>query len=269
MAIPEYIINDFSSFNTEVTKAYEKGFIFFRGDKVIDNNDENLLLTSFDKKKNGSYIFEGNDCDNMINDFISISLSRMSYIPTNYFEKMLMAQHYGIPTRLQDWSESPLVSLFFASSNSKSLKVDDYCIMWCLNPLILNQKTNQVVSDTSNSTYIPNISLDSSSESALGYIERYYGLEPKVGNGSFPIAIQTYKINPRIEAQKGVFLIYPRARKSLIEFDDVDQFLIKFIIKKDVAEQLENLLAIYKINNFQLFPEISSIALDVIRNYER
>lgn len=64
-------------------------------------------------------------------------------------------------------------------------------------------------------------------------------------------------------------MIYPRERKSLIEFEDVDQYLIKLIIKKSVAEELENLLAIYKINNYQLFPEISSIALDVKKGYER
>ncbi len=269
MGIPEYEINSFSDFNEQISNAYKEGYTFYRGDKVKDNNEENLLFTSFDKKKDGKFIFEGKDCDNLINDFMSIALSKMSYIPTNYFEKMLTAQHYGIPTRLQDWSESPLVALFFATSNSKELKEDDYCVMWCLNPLKLNAKTKRIVSDLTNNTYIPNISLDASREIALGYIDSFYGLEPKAEHGLFPIAIRTYKINPRIEAQKGVFLIYPRERKSLIEFEDVDQYLIKLIIKKSVAEELENLLAIYKINNYQLFPEISSIALDVKKGYER
>lgn len=269
MAISEYEINSFNNFNERISEAYRKGFTFYRGDKVKDNNEGNLLYTSFDKKKNGNFIFEGKDCDNLINDFMSIALSKMSYIPTNYFEKMLTAQHYGIPTRLQDWSESPLVALFFATSNSKELKDNDYCVMWCLNPLKLNAKTKRIVSDLTNNTYIPNISLDVSSEIALGYIDSYYGQEAKAEHDLFPIAIRTYKINPRIEAQKGVFLIYPRERKSLIEFEDVEQYLIKFIIKKSVAEELENLLAIYKINNYQLFPEISSIALDVKKSYER
>lgn len=269
MAIPEYEINSFVEFNEQVSKAYAAGYTFFRGDKVIDNNVENLLLTSFDKKKDGNFIYEGKDCDNLINDFMSVALSQMSYIPTNYFEKMLTAQHYGIPTRLQDWSESPLVALFFSTSNSKGLKDDDYCVLWCLNPLELNAKSKRIVSDLTNNTYIPNISLDASREIALGYIESFYGQEPKAEHDLFPIAIRTYKINPRIEAQKGVFLIYPRERKSLIEFEGVEQYLIKFIIKKSVAEELENMLSVYKINNYQLFPEIASIALDVKKSYER
>lgn len=265
----EYKIDSFDSFNARINELYQKGYTFFRGDKVQNNDEENLLLTSFDKKKNGDYIFQGKDCDNMINDFMSVSLSKMTYIPTNYFEKMLMAQHYGVPTRLQDWSESPLVSLFFSTSGSKNMKSDDYCIIWCLNPMKLNSMTKRVVSESTNETYIPNISLDAKEDSSLGYINDYYGLSPKAEVGLYPIAIRTYKINPRIEAQKGVFLIYPRARKSLLEFEHVEDFLIKLIISKEVAEELEKILGMYKINNYQMFPEISSIAKDVINMYER
>lgn len=266
--IQEIEIKSLDDFNKQITVLYEQGFTFFRGDK-FNNNEENLLLTSFDKKKNGEFIFDSKDCDNMINDFMSVSLSKMNYIPTNYFERMLTAQHYGIPTRLQDWSESPLIALFFSTSNSKDLEENDKCIIWCLNPLDLNLKTKQVISDITGNVFVPNISLEAEAESALGYINKYYGLDSRESKDLFPIAVSTYKINPRIEAQKGVFLIYPRSRKSLLEYENIDSCLKKLVISRENAILLEKTLLTWKINNYQLFPEIGSIALDVKKKYER
>jgi hypothetical protein len=64
---------------------------------------------------------------------LPISKPRMG----EYADWLTIMQHYNLPTRLLDWSRSPLVSLYFAVANSEHHQ-KDACI-WVLNPSELNK----------------------------------------------------------------------------------------------------------------------------------
>ncbi len=68
--------------------------------------------------------------DEIMKRFIRHSSSLLNSKPETYVEWLVLAQHHGLPTRLLDWSQNSLVSLYFSVSNSP----EEESVVWALDP---------------------------------------------------------------------------------------------------------------------------------------
>lgn len=170
--------------------------------------------------------------------------------PSNDFDWVFLMQHYGVPTRLLDWSENPLVALYFAVSDDTGKNNEEDAALWLLRPSELNKHAH--INDKHEGDYIP--SFDDAEVSG-------YSTE-RVRHDSrfqlFPIATIATRNNSRIQAQSGTFTIHHNNKVPIEQVGDGNQ-CVKVIIPKTSKGLIQEELAMIGMTRFSLFPEMDSI----------
>lgn len=166
--------------------------------------------------------------------------------PMHDYEWLFIMRHHDIPTRLLDWTESPLVAAYFATYDKKS-KADG--VIWSLLPLEFNKSIKGLLDYSALPTFEENE--DMKAYSPLNY-------EGSTNANSPPIAFLAPRNSARMQAQLSVFTI---SHGSKIPIDKVDngKYVWKYIIPNSAKERIRKELELLKINRFQLFPELARI----------
>ncbi|WP_195989865.1 FRG domain-containing protein [Clostridium sp. D53t1_180928_C8] len=220
-----------------------------------------LLPSLYRKYDDGLTDVYSYECEEIfLSKFKSKSIPYLKTLPQNDWEWMFLMQHYNTPTRLLDWSESPLVALFFALDDSFNHKEEDSAVVWCLNPIALNKKFRPIESLSE----IPNIN---GSEVLNNSINRYYAYG-EAYPADYPIAVTGPLNNSRISAQKGMFTLFPALSKTpLEETKECNDFLEKIIIKKENISIIKRQLFTMGITNTSIYPDLDSISKDIKLEY--
>lgn len=121
------------------------------------------------------------------------------WLPNDFFELAGLAQHYGVPTRLLDWSQDIFVALYFAVSGTLKLEKQD-------SPKDI-EKQNKESSGTSEQ--------DNQGQYMVLWALNATWIEC-LPQKPLKIIIPPYNSNPNLCAQKGLFTLW-QIDKPLIE----------------------------------------------------
>jgi len=172
----------------------------------------------------------------------------------NNLEWLFLMQHYGVPTRLLDWSESILVAAFFAVTNDK----DDDGEIWTLFPEKLNHiyrfggfptNRNKILKFLANEAFHNNPQ----------ELAKKYKLD-KVPNS--PLAFLPPFKDPRMSTQLSCFTIHPNpiGGRTISEIIDDEKFLTKYIIPKSLKLKFEECLKYLGVSYNTIFPDLEGLA---------
>lgn len=168
--------------------------------------------------------------------------------PSNEFEWLFLMQHHRVPTRLLDWSESPLVGLYFAIDEKEP---SEDGALWCIDPV----KVNHIA--RINPTLSGDIPSTTDDELLANYLPSKVSAERT--SDLYPAAMIGPRNSPRMYAQQGVFTITHRAAMP-IESLGVREHVVKLIIPAGSKDDLRAELSTLGISKLTLFPELDSIA---------
>lgn len=170
--------------------------------------------------------------------------------PEDDWDWLFLMQHYGIPTRLLDWTEDPLVALYFAVHDHP--KNDGR--FWALFP----QDLNAVAGYRSNHRHdIPALSIDSCMANYAP--ARVLDVQTKA---ALPMAVLVPRKFRRIIAQKGVFVIYHRDNTSL-EKVGTKKHVMQFDVPADKKDDIIHELRLLRINAESIYADIDKAAQSI------
>jgi len=159
------------------------------------------------------------------------------------WETLFEMQHYGVPTRLLDWSETFGIALFFACGPYYRSGRD--AAMYLLNPAQLNKESGV------NKIYqIPD------DEEEFEYKEIYWHKKPFAPRA--PISMEPHLINDRMKAQRGMFTV---------DDDSIDPIEEKFplavrkvTLESDAVPNAREFMNLANLNPLTVYPDQAGLA---------
>lgn len=205
--------------------------------------DYPLLPSALRKDASGNRKYPKRAIRNFLDEF---KLNSYQYMANpsdieNDVEWMLYAQHYGIPTRLMDFTTSHIVSLLFAVEKSFQNEDEIDAVVYFLNPTKLNLLNVQ--------------------QEKIINISGVPGIPSEVHDG--PIVIQGRKINQRVNAQKGLFVLFQNDDNPLESINN-DSILRKLVITGSETKNILSSLYSMGISFSHIYPELPSVAKDIV-----
>jgi hypothetical protein len=187
----------------------------------------------------------------ILRSFIRYSRPYFTSPPVNDWEILVAAQHHGLPTRLLDWTYSPLVAAHFATVDP-AIPTDR--AVWRLDWKAVHRQFK-----------LPELAL--LIQDLEGMVA---GGRPFTPAPPFACMLEPPSLDSRIVAQSAAFTLCSDKRRSFdrfLEEQGLGETLTKIVIPAAEASRIRDQLDLVSVDERRLFPDLDGVAAYLRRYY--
>ncbi|MCR5342507.1 MAG: FRG domain-containing protein [Butyrivibrio sp.] len=185
-------------------------------------------------------------------------------IERSVWRQMIFGQHHGLPTRLLDWSYSPLIALHFSTSEFDMNQMSQHdSAVWRIDiheiHALLPEKYKKESERLSNTVFSVDMMQD-----VCASLEMY---DSDMGDRSMVI-IEPPSVDRRIVNQYSFFSVIPSAMNDIEGFLDKNtKNTYKYIIDKELRWQIRDMLDHQNISERIVYPGLDGLSRWLGRHY--
>ena len=284
-------LNLLNDYKAQFSKTYRTGGFMFRGMSDISWSLLPGIFRKYPEKQNSKKITSASYSGNIfsINEYEILSHFRkeasglLTHIsPKDDFTWLQYAQHYGVPTRLLDFTANPLVAMYFCCQSES--ETDG--VVWIINTVTFESwSTNEIICGNMGPDYTREAIINSIMREMRGEFDwRKVNGEPREKK-ELPIMFIPPYIDQRMSAQSSRFLLWGNkqvALENMIESDnemqlcqgvrldrkDDQRFLAKIAIPSQCKHSIMKELDLLNINDKSIFPGLDGIGKYINKYYQ-
>lgn len=175
----------------------------------------------------------------LLENFIKYVRIEDPTINESIWKAMIIGQHYGLPTRLLDWSHSTLIALHFANTEDNLDNLDKRdCVVWRMDMRDLNSNLPDQYQEVlkKKKTFVFSIDMLSS---IVDSIDQY---DADMGNNAM-VCVEPPSIDQRIANQYSFFSLIPKGITDLEEYLDTHtKNTVRYVIDRKLRWDLRDML---------------------------
>lgn len=256
-SIQEYLKIVFD-IHKEWSKTTKELFVWYRGIK----GPKTELLPGLYRPDNGSKLsikkalkLENNYAIDFLVNYEALHIKTIN----DPWAQYAAMQHYGLKTRILDWTKSPLIGLFFALYERNHINNDSTPTVWVMNPACLNKRSvnqSEIIMPNGflNKKYLPTALLDSD------VYKRHFV--------KYPIALELPLSNRRMVSQQAAVTVHGKDIDP-IEKTLKNKGLCKICIDPTKAKKMLQELFLLGITEDYIYQDLDSLCLRINRQYQK